>query len=497
MGQMQDNITVTILVNHTVVTKTVQPGMTLLHFLKDELQLYGTRESCSEGDCGACTVAIGTIESGTLKYRACTSCILPVAKAHGCHVITVEGLEEEGVLHLIQQKMLECHATQCGYCTPGIIMSLYALFVSSNSIPTSTAIKDSLEGNLCRCTGYDSIREASEEVRKAVQADPARWKGLILLKDTERATEWLQSYNEPIQYVAVPSTEASDTLGYYLPNTLDELFTISKRIGDAKKYKIIGGGTDLLVEYNVRDIRYPYYIDISKIKECNEIIDNGTHIEIGAAVSEANLLTNGLIRDDFNVLYEAMKKMASTQIRNFATLVGNIVNASPVADGASILLALGARLRLLSSKGERTVNLSDFWLDYKKTILEPNEIVLSILVNKPQGYTNFIKSTKRKTVDISSINSCIHMIEKEGTIQYIQLSYGGVAKYPMLAQKTMEFLVGKKITKDIIKQATDIAISEFTPISDVRGCAQFRSILIKNHLYYHMIPYLGNDFNLY
>ncbi|HOV17338.1 MAG TPA: FAD binding domain-containing protein [Candidatus Cloacimonadota bacterium] len=456
----------------------IPPGMTTLELLNDRLNLSGTKCSCNEGDCGACTVVIAQKQKGKVIYRAINSCLYLAARLQDKHLITIEGLAEEGNLHPIQTAILDAHATQCGFCTPGFVMSIFALLLN-HSNPSENEVLAALEGNLCRCTGYDSILKAIEILRKkqltAREILPAR------LKSVEKK---LQEELQALITSPSENVEGHETLNYYAPHSLEELWELLQN-KKTDKIKFLAGGTDLQVQANIQNQHPEEIISLSEINELQGIKLADKYLRIGAAVTLSEIRQNKSVQRYFPLLITTIEQMASEQIRNVATLAGNIANASPVADGATALLALEAVLELASAKGIRKIKLSIFYHAYKQTALQEGEIILSVLLPLPSENNNlfgFWKSAKRKSLDISSVVTAVQIQMQGAKINKAVISVGGVAPYPALAVKTMAFLKGKIASFELINKAAEKAQQEFTPISDLRGSEQYRRLLIKNHL---------------
>ena len=476
-----NRLTIKFYLNEKAVETMVEPNQTALQLLREEFLLTGAKESCNEGDCGACTIALGKWQEDKYIYLATNSCILPATKLHGCHVITIEGLGDEDHLHIIQRAILENRATQCGYCTPGVIMSLFCL-LANNSVPTQAEVLAALEGNLCRCTGYLAINKAAQYLITAVQADPAKFQKLLFPEYARRGGPVCPPENGPL--CPPENGPLCPPRSGLCPTTCDELFKLMADLqGD---YKIINGGTDIMVAANIHHIYHHNLLDISNIAELKNIEKQSNNIAIGGAVTLTDILTNELIQEQLPILPQAIAQMASAQIRNIATLVGNIANASPIGDAACVSLGLGAVLTLKNSGGEREVALEDFYQGYKKIVLNSDEIISLIKIPITTGKTSFEKSAKRTAVDIATANSLFNLTLKNQTIDSCRLALGGVAPYPMLAQQCAEFLHNKKLTAENIKQAAEIAMAEFTPISDIRGSDNYRNLLIRNHVIKHL-----------
>jgi xanthine dehydrogenase small subunit len=462
---------------------SVPPGMTVLELLNEKLSLTGTKSSCNEGDCGACTVIIGQKKDRTITYKTVNSCLYPAFRLHGKHLITVEGISAKDELHPVQIALLDEHGTQCGFCTPGFVMSLVGLFLNTSN-PTRVDILAALEGNLCRCTGYDSIFKAANLLKKRLQA-----KVDLLPPALRNVEKQLKTKVSPLTFKPAENNEGWETYDCHCPQSLTELWDTVKACQKTGSYKFIAGGTDLMVLANIQHIHSANLIDLSGIAELDSIRISKKELQMGANVTLADLQQNTAVGKHFPLLVKAIGQMAGTQIRNSATLAGNIANASPVADSATTLLALDAFVIIASNKGERIVRLSEFYHAYKQTELKPDEIIKTVVLPLPSAakhFYGFLKSAKRKAVDISGVVSALSVSYQKNKITQAVLSLGGVAPYPALALKTMAFLQGKILTESIIRQAADLAQSEFKPISDVRGQKEYRSLLIKNHITRHL-----------
>jgi len=489
MNENLNLLSISFYLNDKECDISVNPDMTALTLLKNVLGFTGLKESCSEGDCGACTIAIGELKDSGLTYRAFNSCILPAAKLHGKHVITIEGLSDGEKLHIIQEMMLENHAVQCGYCTPGIIMSLFCLF-SRKQTPDESEIFQALEGNLCRCTGYESVRLTGKSIISKIQQDIDKWKQIILPAYVSQIEKKMHIFEKKIEYKIGDNYENRDTLGYFLPQNLPELYNIMDKIKDCKSYRIVNGSTDIMVDVNIKRAFPVYLIDISGIKELNFIQEKDEYILIGANTTLTQILESSLIQEKLLVLSSTVSKMSCTQIRNTATLAGNIANASPIADGAVALLGLDSQLVMLSKNGERRIPVEKFYKDYKMTDICPHEIIGRIEIPVLKGFYSFEKSAKRTALDIASVNSLCFLQTKNNIISDCRFAFGGIAKFPVLAKKCTEYLLNKNLEPEIIQKAANIAAEEFKPISDIRGSADFRRLLIKNNIIKHLYKFL-------
>ena len=468
----------------------VPPGMTLLEMIHNKLNLYGTKSTCNEGDCGSCTVIVGRRAGENICYQAINSCLYPAVRIHNKHLITIEGVGTPDQLHPIQEALLDYHGTQCGYCTPGFVMALLALLIN-NPAPEKKDILQSLEGNLCRCTGYDAIWQAALYLSGKFED------GKSLLPEVIRATEEkIGKIADPVIDCPDENRELFNTVDYLQPQTIRELLDILNNFDDTREYGFVNGATDLLVQANVNRIYRPCLIDIAEIPELNYIRLDGDKILIGATTTLSQMARSLLISEHFPVFKKTISLIASDQIRNLATLSGNIGNASPVADTPPLLMVLDAVLELTSASGKRLLKLSDFYLDYKKTVLKAGEFISAIIIPvSGQGfyYRDMQKAAKRRAVDISTVNSSISMKITAGRLEEVRLAFGGVAVFPALAKKTMDFLEGRELDPVWFDEACQIAVSEFKPISDIRGKEDYRQVLIRNQT----LTFLNCCYDLY
>lgn len=469
--------------NGEPMVQSIPPGMTVLEMLNNKLGMNGTKSSCNEGDCGACTVVIGESGPDSIVYQTINSCLYSAFRLHGKHLITVEGISGKDELHAVQTALLDEHGTQCGFCTPGFVMSLLGLFLNIKN-PSEEEILAYLEGNLCRCTGYDSIMKAANLLKTRLKT------GKELLPPKLKSVEnSLRVCTAPIVFNLADNPEGWETRNCFIPTTLSELWHNLKTCSKEDSYKFLAGGTDLMVLSNIQHIRYANLIDLSHLQELNFIRIEKSKLLIGGNVTLSALQTDQLIARHFPLLLQAIRQIASRQIRNSATLAGNIANASPIADGATVLMALQAEMVLASPRGERALPLSQYYHGYKQTELKNDEIIKAIALPLPDDnkhFYNFIKSAKRKAVDISGVVSAVDISSKNGRIEKAVISFGGVAPYPALAVKTMAHLKNRQLDIKLIEEAAEFAASEFKPISDVRGTEKYRSILIKNHIIKHL-----------
>jgi xanthine dehydrogenase small subunit len=444
--------------------------MTVLDYVREEAGLTGTKEGCSEGDCGACTVVVGSLRKDRVVYQAVNSCLMPAVRMHGRHIVTIEGLTGDDRLHPIQQAIVTHDATQCGFCTPGIIMSLFAL-LSERPRPTPEEICRALEGNLCRCTGYEAVRKAAW----AVASRPER----IVPEEYANMAERLRSIKSR------PVSTENGSPAYHSPASLDKVFTLLNRFERQADYRLLAGGTDLFVEMNIRGARFAHLVDLIGVSELDGVSRDDSCTRVGANVTLAGLAADAETRVRFPALIEAIRRMGSEPIRNSATLAGNVANASPIADAATVLMALGATLILASESGRRRVPVEGFYLAYKSIDLRSGEIIEAVEIPGLDRLTSFEKTTRREAVDIASMSSCLALTMDGPVIGAARLALGGVAPTPVLLARVGEFLRGKSPGPDIVTRAGELAAETVMPISDVRGSREFRTLLVRNHVVKH------------
>jgi xanthine dehydrogenase small subunit len=448
---------ISFILNNKLIKTEIPSGSSLLDFIRYEINLPGTKIGCREGDCGACTVLTGSLEYGKVNYKSIVSCLTPLGNAHGKHIVTIEGIKME-CLSPIQNSFIANAATQCGFCTPGFIMSLTAHSLSSQKSTKEKAI-ESISGNICRCTGYKSIERAAEDIST-----------LLDNKSISNPVEWLVEKQ-------------------YLP---EYFITIPKRLSEIEvndqesnpKNVIIGGGTDLMVQKaeELAESNINLFQDKKNLKGIR--VENGKCI-IGAATTASEIEQSSIIREMIPEIVSYFKLISSEPIRNMGTIAGNIVNASPIGDLSIIFLALNANVNL----GSRAIPLREFFLGYKKIDLHADEYVRSIdfLIPQEPLIFNFEKVSKRTHLDIASVNSAIQVNFDGEKVKYIFLSAGGVSPIPLLLTKTSDFLKGKAISSDIILKANKIMQDEISPIGDVRGSIEYKRLLLRQLFFAHFI----------
>ena len=400
-------------------------------------------------------------------WRAFNSCLTPLALVQGREVVTVEGLAKEG-LHPVQQCMVANHGSQCGYCTPGIIMSMFEGYYRPD-LKREWQLNDQLCGNLCRCTGYRPIRQAALEAWGGAEKSAG-----------DRFGRRLEGAE------AVPAADSYEHAGerFFRPGSLEELFALRAAHPDAQ---LIAGATELGLEISKKFKKFPALISTESVPQLRRLekCDGAWHI--GGAVTLTQLCD--AIAEDFPLWAKMLAVFGSRQIRNRATLGGNLATASPIGDSAPVLLALDASLVLASPRGQRTVPLSDFFLSYRKTALADDEVILEVVVPvpaPPAGHSrkrDWFKVSKRREMDISTVAGCFSVgTDAAGVVTMARLAFGGVAATPARARKTEEFLVGKAWNEETLRGACRVLSTEFQPITDARGSADYRAGLITSLL---------------
>lgn len=445
------------ILNNQKIETDLPTGTTVLDFVRYYKNLKGTKIGCREGDCGVCTIMVGELKGDGIKYRTMTSCLMPLANAQGKHIVTVEGINpEDGELTCVQKAMVDESGTQCGFCTVGFVMSM-TNFCLDDSPKTKESAISAIDGNICRCTGYKSIERAcgliSKEWRVGSEEIVPNY-----FSEIKNRLETLQTNTRPSSFIPYPS-------------------------------KIVGGGTDLYVQRHEEMV----YAEASHIlfdDELRTIAEDEEFVELGASVVVTDLLESDIFNRLFPNLYKHLKLVSSTPIRNMATLAGNFVNASPIGDITAWFLALDAEIEFNSG---RKLPLKDFYFGYKKMDKSEDEMITKIRFCKNFTHFNFEKISKRTYLDIASVNSAISLKVAENKIENAHVSCGGVFATPLYLRKTSEFLQGKEISVKTINQANEILQTEISPISDVRGTAEYKRLLARQLFFAHFVELFGTE----
>lgn len=461
---------ITFILNNKTIKTPEHSGMTLLDFVRYQQRLTGTKIGCREGDCGACTVLVGTLKNNTIDYQSITSCISPLGNAHGKHIVTVEGTNLKNKLTTQQEAMKANYATQCGFCTPGFVVALTGFALSNSDKNYSNAI-DAISGNICRCTGYKAIEKAAHQLVKKLE------------NKKETTFDWL------IKNECIPK---------YFETIPKRLKDIEIKDLNQTKGKFVAGGTDLYVQ----QADHLAYNDVHLIAEKDYLkgitIENET-CTIGTNATVSDLWNHTELNTIFPNLKKHLKLVSSEQIRNMASFGGNLVNASPIGDMTIFFLALNSNITILNAEQkERTIALKNFYEGYKTFDLKEGELLKDINFKLPNKHSffNFEKVCKRTHLDIASVNSAISITVKNGIIEDAHVSIGGVAAIPKYLHETSKFLSGNSMTSDTILEANQILQNEIAPISDVRGTSDYKRLLARQLFFAHFTSLFAKQFTL-
>lgn len=444
--------------NDEKIRSELPPSTIVLDFLRRRKRLTGTREGCREGDCGACAVLVGRLAGDVVQYRAVNSCLLLLGDVHGAHLITIEGLNRS-VPSPVQRAIVEHGATQCGFCTPGMIVSLTAFLLNARDCGDEEEAMAALDGNVCRCTGYAAILRA---VRDICRNEPS------IETDGDRTRSLIRSGILP---------ECVSGMAGRL-RKIREAGTVAEESGPGLR-TVVAGGTDFLARERERPLEGPLVL-LSRREGLKGVAVEGSHCRIGAATTVSELLESAVLRTVLPGIERALERFASTPVRNRATVGGNIVNASPAGDLTVLFLALGASV-VLTARESRGLPLEDFFRGYKKLDLREDEIVsfLTFPVPSKTARFHFEKVSKRARVDIASASSAIQIeAGDDGVVASATLSAGGVGPVPLVLSRASEFLRGRRIHAETAREAGRIARSEISPIDDVRGSAEYKALLL-------------------
>ncbi|GAB2725235.1 xanthine dehydrogenase small subunit [Halomonas garicola] len=453
----------------------VSADTSILELLREQLDQIGTKEGCATGDCGACTVAIGEPdESGALGYHSANACVTPAHQLSGCHLVTVEGLADGERLHPAQAAMVECHGSQCGFCTPGIVMSLFTLYEDQQKRPaplTQQRLEGVLGGNLCRCTGYRPIRDAALTMQDHPHATPAWAANPTLGKDVAALARDVGS--------SAGHADTGKAAGYAMPRDIAALRELKASRPDAR---LVAGGTDLWLETTQQVKDLADIIDVRRVAELTEIEEGDAGWWIGASVTLTRLMP--LLAEHYPAFEHMMHRFAGSQIRNRATLGGNIANASPIGDTPPTLLALDARLRLDGPRGSREMALEDFFLDYKKIAMDADEFIAAVFLPRPTAgqQLKVWKLSKRREDDISAVLGAFSWRLEDGAMRDVHLAFGGMAAIPRRAPTAEAALEGSRPDAAAFAHARAALARELTPMADMRGSAEYRTLAAGNLL---------------
>ena len=449
----------------------VDPTLTVLRYLREVERLTGTKEGCAEGDCGACTAVLAELDEDRLRYSTVNTCIQFVGMLDGKALLTIEYLKHNGELHPVQQAMIDHHGSQCGFCTPGFVMSLFAGY-QQRIKPDAAQINELLAGNLCRCTGYTAILNAAQQVLAGAPSDagfgPREQRLAGQLKNLRRDDGFCVE---------------SAGRRFVAPRSLDELAATLDRYPDAT---LTAGATDVGLFVTKQNRRIETLIHVSNVPELNDISREGTALRVGAGVTYQR--GRAALVELYPALDELIRRLGGAQVRALGTIGGNIANASPIGDMPPSLIAIGSILRLRRGKEVRDLPLEDYFLDYGRQDRRPSEFIESILVPapKPDAVFKTYKVSKRLDQDISSVCGAFSLAFAPNggttTVASARLCFGGMAATPLRARKTEAFLIGKPWNEATATAAMAVLKSEYRPISDWRASARYRSEVAANLL---------------
>ncbi|SIQ82825.1 xanthine dehydrogenase small subunit [Aquipseudomonas alcaligenes] len=440
------------------------PNQSVLNYLRGRLGRTGTKEGCASGDCGACTVVLVELHQGRLRYRAVNACLTLVGSLQGKQLLSVEDLKTQGRLHPVQQALADCHGSQCGFCTPGFVMSLFALQKGVQHYDPQ-ATHRALAGNLCRCTGYRPILAAAEQACNAREPD----------RFDAGAAELIAR----LQALASSDTIAGAGRQALLPRSLEQLAEVYAARPEAR---LVAGGTDLALEITQQHRELPLLIHLGQVEELKRIEVFSDRLEIGAAVALSDL--HELLGQEYPDFGALLERFASLQIRNQGTLGGNIGNASPIGDAPPLLIALGARLILRRGQQQRSLALEDFFIGYRVTALQPGEFIERVVLPRPVSGQQLraYKVSKRLDDDISAVCAAFSLHLSQGVPSEVRIAFGGMAATPKRASACEQALLGRPFDSASVEAACAALAKDFTPLSDFRASREYRLLVAQNLL---------------
>ena len=453
-----------------VTLPDVDPNRTLLEVLREDLHCTGTKEGCGEGDCGACTVVIGQADGERVQYSAINSCIRLAHSVDGMAVWTAEDIAaSDGKLHPAQQAMIDCHGSQCGFCTPGFVMSLFSLYQNNTARGEGISREQAqaaLSGNLCRCTGYRPILDAAQAMQ-SLPSEPVGEAEVLL--------------NLELLALIPRGLEANST--YFSPLNLADLLAARARYPEAQ---LVAGCTDVGLWVTKMHQQFERVLDLTQVVELRQVEDYPHHIAIGATVTLTDAFA-ALVADRPH-LAEFAQRFAGLPVRNSGTLGGNVANGSPIGDSMPLLIALGASVVLMRQSGKqiahRELALEDLYTGYRKNVMAADEVLAWIKIPKatPSEFSRVYKVSKRFEDDISAVCLAICLHIDNGMVRKASIGAGGVAATPVRAIKTQAALAGQPWSQTTIDHAMHVLRAEFSPISDMRASASYRTTVLGNLL---------------
>ena len=479
---MRDSIQLSINGNAVAVTGG-QAFMTLAEFLRQRCRLTGTKIVCAEGDCGSCTVLCSRPGGDGAAYQPIDSCIRFMFQLDGASVVTVEGLQQNGELNATQQAMIDCHGSQCGFCTPGFVVAMTAFqeslqavdqpgIAQSSDCDTTADLRAALTGNLCRCTGYTPIIEAGLKCAAAAQTSTPR----ALPEVAANGQSQRPAKRESIEISAEIRGQKQRV---FVPADLSEATTI---YADHPTAKIVAGATDVGVRFNKGFLNTTDWIDLGGIDELRQVSLDTDQLELGATVTWTQVAST--TKDRLAEFHRIVEVFGAPQIRHVGTVGGNIMNASPIADALPFLFVCAAQLTLASHTGERTLDINDFYKGYKQLDIQPGELLTKVTIPLPPAsrHLRLYKISRRRDLDISSFTAAVWVDLTGDEIVDAGIAYGAVGPTVLRLEQTEQFLRGKSFSLDTMIAAGDLAVKEISPISDVRGSDRYRLQLARNVL---------------
>jgi xanthine dehydrogenase small subunit len=463
-----------------VTVDAVAPTRTLLDWLREDAHCTGTKEGCNEGDCGACTVVVGELApGGTLELKTVNACMQFLPTLHGKAVFTVEDLRAPagGELHPVQQAMVECHGSQCGFCTPGFVMSLWSAYerhAADRSRPDRQALADELSGNLCRCTGYRPILDAGERMFALPPVALDRAPVLRALAEIARDTAPHEGRDGPV--VHAPGRGSPS---FHAPRSADQLAALCERL---PKARLLAGGTDIGVWVNKQFRELGDVIHVGGVAELRRIETRDGELRIGAAASLEDAW--GALAQHWPRLREMWLRFASPPIRHAGTMGGNVANGSPIGDAPPVLMALDAQVELRRGAATRRLPLTAFYVDYMKNRLDPGEFLQAIVVPLPEAgwQLRAYKVSKRFDSDISAVCAALALRVDAGVVREARLAFGGMAATVRRAARAEAALVGRAWSQETVAAAQAALAGDFTPLDDMRASARYRMQVAQNLL---------------
>jgi len=454
------------LLNESLVRETAAVATPMLDLVRERYHLTSCKPVCREGDCGACLLLRGRLQGDTVAYQPLVSCLLSLAVVSGCHIVTLEGING-GQLNPIQQALVDEGAIQCGYCTPGLVMALTAFFLRGTDSKLDDAL-DAVAGQLCRCTGYSGIKRAVLRLCRAfdLAASPA----------DRRLRDCVGWGIVPAYFLDIHQRLLALSVGEAMPRQALHEHRV-----------IVGGGTDLWVHDARRFDAEALWLQ-TQPADSAAVKFQGDRCRIDGRATLAQLGASPTMHNILPSLSGDLRLLASEPIRQIATLGGNLANASPIADIAVMLLGLDAQLKLTRENGERSLPVREFFVAYKQTALRTAELIEAADFEYPAGLLfSFEKVSKRQHLDIASVNSALSIVVGDGVIQRCHLAFGGVAPIPFYCEQVGGYLTGKRLTAEVVVEAGKRAQQAVQPISDLRGSAAYKRLLVRQLVYAHFL----------